>query len=345
MNKIAQRDIEFDILRILAILAVIMIHVSAPYVINYQPNSIQFTLGNILDSISRIGVPFFVMISGTFMLDENKELSIHKLSKKILKLLMILIAWSAFYALVYNFHDFTNAFLYGHYHLWYLYFIIGLYLITPILRKFVRKENSNIVYYFIILSLIFSYIPKTLDGLFSQSNSFLKFSNLFSMNFVTGLTIYYLTGWLIKYDFIKIQKYKTFLYFSCIVSLILIILFTQCKTTTTFSAFEYFYNNSNILVFVYSVALFIACKNYFTKKIPNYTDKTKNILVNISSLTLGVYLIHASILHLLTSIAKHLLIDSCILKIIILYFGTIILSFIICYVMSKIKYLNKLITL
>jgi len=345
MNKLAQREIEFDILRILAILAVIMIHVSASYIINYQPNSIQFTLANILDSISRIGVPFFVLISGTFMLDENRELTINKLSKKILKLFIILVVWSAFYALVYNFHDFTNAFLYGHYHLWYLYFIIGLYLITPILRKFVRKENINIIYYFIILSLIFSYLPKTLDGLFSHSDSISKFSNLFSLNFVTGLTIYYLAGWLIKYDFLKIQKYKTFLYYACIVSLILIILFTQCRTTTTFSAYDYFYDNSNILVFIYSVALFIACKNYFSKKIQNMTDKTRNVLIKLSSLTFGVYLVHASILNLLISIAKHLSIHSFILEIIILYMGTIILSFIICYIISKIKYLNKLITI
>ncbi len=345
MNKLAQREIEFDILRILAVIAVIMIHVSAIYVINYQPNSIQFTVGNILDSISRIGVPFFVLISGTFMLDKNKELSINKLSKKIFKLFIILITWSAFYALVYNFHDFANAFLYGHYHLWYLYFVIGLYLITPILRKFVRKENINLIYYFIILSLIFSYIPRTLDGLFSHSDSISKFSNLFSLNFVTGLTIYYLAGWLIKYDFLKIQKYKTFLYYACIVSLILIILFTQCRTTTTFSAHDYFYNNSNILVFIYSVALFIACKNYFSKKIQNITDKTRNVLIKLSSLTFGVYLVHASILNLLISIAKHLSIHSFILEIIILYMGTIILSFIICYIISKIKYLNKLITI
>ena len=82
MNKLAPREIEYDILRIIAILGVIMIHVSGIYVINYQPNAIQFTIGNILDSISRFGVPFFVLISGTFMLDNGKELSINKLSKK-----------------------------------------------------------------------------------------------------------------------------------------------------------------------------------------------------------------------------------------------------------------------
>lgn len=345
MNNPARREIEFDILRVLAILAVIMIHVSAPYVINYQPNSLQFTVGNILDSISRIGVPFFVLISGAFMLDEDKELSINKLSKKILKLLIILIFWSAFYALVYNFHDFINAFLYGHYHLWYLYFVIGLYLITPILRKFVQKENINIIYYFIILSLIFSCLPITLDGLFSHSNSISKFSNLFSMNFVTGLTIYYLTGWLIKYDFLKIQKYKIFLYYACIVSLILILLFTQYRTTTTFKAYNYFYSKSNILVFIYSVALFIACKNYFFQKIQKFTEKTKNVFIKLSRLTFGVYLVHVCILNLLIKIVKSLSMPSFIFEIIILYTGTVILSFIICYIMSKMKYLNKLITL
>ncbi len=345
MNKLAPREIEYDILRIIAILGVIMIHVSGIYVINYQPNAIQFTIGNILDSISRFGVPFFVLISGTFMLDNDKELSINKLSKKILKLLIILIVWSAFYALIYNFHDFTNAFLYGHYHLWYLYFIIGLYLITPILRKFVRKENISVIYYFIILSLIFSYLPMTLDGLFSHSDSISKFSNLFSLNFVSGLTSYYLAGWLIKSDFIRIQKYKTFLYFACIVSLILIILFTQCRTLTTFSAYNYFYHNSNILVFIYGVALFVACKNYFSKKIQNYTDKTKNVIVKLSRLTFGVYLVHASIINLLTSIVKHLSLNSFILEIIFIFTGTTIFSFIICYIILKIKYLNKLITL
>jgi surface polysaccharide O-acyltransferase-like enzyme len=99
------------------------------------------------------------------------------------------------------------------------------------------------------------------------------------------------------------------------------------------------------LVFIYSVALFVACKNYFSKKIKNITDNTKNVLIKLSNLTFGVYLVHVSILNLLTSINKHLSIPSFILEIIILYIGTTILSFIICYIISKIKYLNKLITL
>ena len=142
-KKINARDFEFDCLRIIAILAVIMIHCSAPYVIDFPRDSFNFVIGNIFDSVARIGVPFFVIISGYFMLNENKELSILKIKSKILKLFMILGFWSLFYALVYHFKNFLNAFIYGHYHLWFLYMLIGLYLITPILRLFVKKEKPQ----------------------------------------------------------------------------------------------------------------------------------------------------------------------------------------------------------
>lgn len=263
MDKNLKRAIDIDIMRIVAILAVIMIHVSAPYVTNFNEKSMHFLVGNILDSISRIGVPFFVLISGTFLLDTERMLSIKKLIKKVSKLVVILITWSAFYALIYNFHHFKCAFVYGHYHLWYLYFVIGLYLITPILRLFVNKQNIKLIYYFVILSIFFSYLPNTLDGIFSHNNSISKFTNLFSMNFVMGLTTYYLTGYLIKYDFERLQKYKIYFYLAIVVSLLSIILFSQYRTNYNFHAYNYFYNNSNILVFMYSVSLFITFKIYF----------------------------------------------------------------------------------
>ena len=80
------RLVEYDIIRIIAIMAVIMIHCSAGYVVHFVPETNHFIIGNILDSCSRIAVPFFVMISGIFMLDTNRILSIDKLKFKISKL-------------------------------------------------------------------------------------------------------------------------------------------------------------------------------------------------------------------------------------------------------------------
>lgn len=42
----------------------------------------------------------------------------------------------------------------GHYHLWFVYLIIGLYLIVPLLRLWVNDTNKKYVEYFIILSII-----------------------------------------------------------------------------------------------------------------------------------------------------------------------------------------------
>ena len=48
-----------DCLRILAIMAVIMIHSSAGFINDYSSASTEFLVANIFDSISRFGVPIF----------------------------------------------------------------------------------------------------------------------------------------------------------------------------------------------------------------------------------------------------------------------------------------------
>lgn len=66
------------------------------------------------------------------------------------------------------------------------------------------------------------------------------------------------------------------------------------------------------------------------------------MIEKLSKLTFGVYLIHACILHLLTSILKHIEL-SLFVEILILYIGTTIFSFLMAFIISKIKYVNQLI--
>ena len=61
----------------------------------------------------------------------------------------------------------------GHYHLWFVYLIIGLYLIVPLLRLWVNDTNKKYVEYFIILSIIFTYIiPQIISIGINYSNLF-----------------------------------------------------------------------------------------------------------------------------------------------------------------------------
>ena len=58
-----------DLIKTVAIITVLMTHISASFVIKYPSSSPEFIWGNIVDSLSRIGVPLFLMVSGSLFLD------------------------------------------------------------------------------------------------------------------------------------------------------------------------------------------------------------------------------------------------------------------------------------
>ena len=82
-----QRHLGLDLVRIVAILAVVMIHASASFLVSYPAGSFEFSVGNLGDGISRLGVPLFVMLSGALMLDEQRNLTLKRIFTKNVKAL------------------------------------------------------------------------------------------------------------------------------------------------------------------------------------------------------------------------------------------------------------------
>ena len=102
-NSLYKRNYSLDIVRIIAVLAVVMIHSSASFVMNNPLNTNEFIFGNLFDSLSRIGVPLFLMSSGALFLDKNKEVTLKTiLSKNIKNLAIIIITWSIIYSVVFE---------------------------------------------------------------------------------------------------------------------------------------------------------------------------------------------------------------------------------------------------
>ena len=163
-----------DVLRALACLCVIMIHVSE-YSISKGYTPFSFTMSGILDAFSRIGIPLFFMISGALLLDENKKYDFAKLKKNIFTILIIFFSWSLIYCISLDYvlpivsnvpitplNDVLKHFLLGQDILWFLKAIIGLYLFVPILRLWVKKDNKKYVQYFLIISIILTIILPTI---------------------------------------------------------------------------------------------------------------------------------------------------------------------------------------
>lgn len=192
------RLIYLDLLRVAASFFVIMLHVSATDWASVSVYSWVWEIYNGYDSLVRWVVPAFVMISGCFFLNDKKEMLLKKLAQKyIWRLVKGFFFWSVLYAgmnccialyrgmrgddLVWTF---LQMVLRGHYHLWFIYMMIGLYLITPFLRPIARSKK--LLEYFLILGYIFAIINPIIGGYIPLFNSVRLITSSMHMYFVLG---------------------------------------------------------------------------------------------------------------------------------------------------------------
>lgn len=343
-----KRNHLLDIARIIAVLAVVMIHSSATFVTNYELYTNEFIFGNLFDSIARIGVPLFLMISGALFLDENKKITIKSvLSKNVKSLAFITIIWAIMYSAVYNVifplltsktisvKSFFISIVNGHYHMWYLYMMIGLYIITPFLRKFVSKENKNLVLFFIIISFVVQFLFPTIDkvcALHLDIDFIGKWIDKFHLDFFGGYITYFLVGWYIVHVGVGLKYLKYIIYCLSLISLLIIVFYVDFTGNYTIA-----YENIGALVFVYSLGVFLAINNI---KI-SFKEKTIRILAKLSKLTFGVYIIHIIVLALFNTLLPY--INHSAIYIILCFIIVVSVSFIGSYIISKIPILKNII--
>ena len=100
-----------DILRTVAIIAVIIIH-TAPFKFILSPNWYSLNLPIVINQAARFAVPFFFVLAGYFWANrfkDKKELCLVTL-KMLKRILILFLAWSAIYILPTNIID---SFIYG----------------------------------------------------------------------------------------------------------------------------------------------------------------------------------------------------------------------------------------
>lgn len=345
----SKRIAYLDVLRVIACLSVIMIHSSAHYVIK-DIGSFNFWVGNILDGLARIGVPLFIMISGALMLDKNYEYSNKKIIKHILRMAMFFVFWSILYCLIFNvlgpiikhdpvdFAKIISSLIKGHYHLWFVYLIIGLYLIVPLLRLWVNDTNKKYVEYFIVLSTIFTYIiPQIISIGSNYSNLFVQINdiaeNSLAIKYVGGYTTYFILGWYINnYEI----KNKRIIYVLGLFGLLISIMGTYILSNTTGESLQ-MYENLYINVLFQTVAVFVVIKDKLKSK------KQLNIINSISKHSLGIYAIHALIATFSYEILEIANINIAIINIPVVFISSFVLAYLGSIIFSKIPVLRKVV--
>ena len=348
MNK---RIIYLDILRIIAMFAVIIIHVSAINWYDTSINSFSWQVYNIYDSLVRFSVPIFIMISGALFLNPKKEINTITLYKKnILKIFITFIFWSLLYNLyqyrfiildnqiftMSNIRKFIIDLFTGYYHMWFLYVIAGLYIITPLLRSF--TSNRKLLEYFLILSFILSFLINLLMYSSFISDIIASAMTRTNISFVLGYISYYCLGHYLNYYSIK-DKVKKIIYILGIISIIFTITITSYISIKNNMANEFFYKNLLPNTLFLSMMIFIFIKDHFSKI--TLPTRSKKIITYLTSLSLGIYLIHPFVIILLEELQIVPNKFNAIISVPILVIITFICSSIITMIINKIPILKK----
>ncbi len=201
-----------DLVRAIAILTVLYIHatdgifiISSDAILNYTIYSRIFNFASLF--IGRIGVPFFLMITGYLLLDRSyDDERVSKFWRNNCKgLIIVTVIWAVIYAISLqfitvnsvqvNFSEAGNLFFS---HMWYMPMIIGMYLSMPFVASALKHFDSKTIWQatvvFSLLAFLLPFITLVLD-----MHGIQNVNIQYCLGFSGGIYgIYIILGYLVK---------------------------------------------------------------------------------------------------------------------------------------------------
>ena len=290
-----------DLIRTFAIVLVLVLHASTETVTVFNQMSPEgvtlWWTTNIYDSLARPAVPLFVMLSGALLLQPSKlgeSLSVF-FKKRLNRIALPFVFWGAAYFAWRAFvngetltaNSIVQGVLTGPYnHFWFLYLLVGLYLLTPVLRVLVAYIKRRTFSYLMILWFLGTAIVPLL-GLFSGYH---LNSNVF---IITGWLGYYLMG---AYS-LKTRIRPIILYATLALGFVWTIIGTYIIVGSIGeSVSHFFYDASSFSMIGASVALFLLLSAVPSNTLEERFSRGNRVLRLISQNTIPIYLFHVMVL-------------------------------------------------
>ncbi len=291
-----------DLIRVVAIYLVVVVHVSGQLTNAWGKISLgQWLIADVYGGIARVCVPLFFMISGYLLLPRSESLGAFY-AKRIPKILIPLIVWSLIYlgwycgghpgACTPNFV--WNLFLVQgtYYHLWFLYSLLSIYLILPVLRLLVRPDtDQRLLWYLIALWLIF-------QPMVSLANKFWNFSINLSAPLAPGFTGYFVLGYLLG----EVALSRARVILAAVIGTVgtlATILGTYLMTSASGKFDGFFYDFLALGVVLASGAAFILLR-WLSEKEPFTSPIVHTATRTLAISTFGIYLIHVLVIEVLS---------------------------------------------
>ncbi len=304
MNSTTSQRLPYaDAARALAICLVVTLHIAAALVDRgYASGKVNWWVANLVDSVARIGVPLFVLVSGTLLLNPGKDESLSQFfRKRFTKVLIPLIGWSVIYIawrIYYEGDSFTlqQAILAMventvAYHFWFLYMILGLYLVVPILRVFTRKASEVDYRYFLVIWMIAVCLPPMLDQFFG-----ITLANFWVI--VIGFSGYFVAG----YFFSQVSYTKRSIKWSIVLYIFALLVtlvgtYLLLRQRGVYDPYFYEYLSPNVIIMSLSAYWLLRWLPY--ERIYEKLPWLSRLVMLVCVTSFGVYMVHVLLLSIL----------------------------------------------
>ena len=336
------RIVWLDFLRVLACIAVIILHITEDRINNYAVGTNKWLFLSIYDSLSRFAVPVFVMISGALLLDRSRKWDLRRFyTKNFVRIIASFIFWGGIYAVTeylrgVRLRTIAYNFITGNSNLWFLYMIAGLYLLIPIFRRI--TESENLTRYFLALWFCFSVFLPTIVFAVSYfkdmyANWLQTVTDSIGLQMVIGYSGYFILGhFLYTHDISK--RLRGVLYGAGVFGVVLIasltFLFSAKRGYSDYSFGNYF----TFGVLMTATAVFVLLQYH----VPRFKSAVaKKCIVTVSVCSFGIYLIHPLFVENLDGLLHlNTLVPSTLMYVPLLTAIVFLLSLLCSYVLHKI---------
>ena len=319
------RDYSLDVIRVIACLMIVLMH---------SPMSGLGTSGFVLCGISYLtapGIGLFFMVSGALLLKINVGQPFETksfLRRRFTKILVPLLFWSIV-GWVLEQYGVKNTEL-GI--LWFMYCLAGLYLLTPVLSRWLSVASIKEVEFYLLLWLATLCIPFV--KLFIPVNE----SDTSWLYYFHGYVGYYVLGFYLKHYQEKRMPMGKGVVFSIMfiaISVVLpVVLFAMDMKIDFYSLFWYL-----------SVTVALQCVVWWgiVKRLMRNVAKLPNIVVELSRLSFGIYLVHILVMRNILWKTTWMQEMNGVVQIFVCAILTFSISALISWGISKIKYARAVI--
>ena len=352
MNNKSGRIFYFDALRAFAILCVILLHITGHLgeIMNYNIHTIYSFSGiyeTFANNFFRMGVDLFLMLSGALILGRNWDVK-GFFKKRIPRIAIPFVFWSLIFSIILFVSSYfiANVNFVNHFGIidllmvffdtlmfkapgsvvyWFFWMMIYVYLLMPLLNKWINNMDLNNVEYLLIVWLAFISI------VYSLNNPYLLLASDFISPLCLVILVYYL-----RHCERQLLNATSFSILLIVISSISMLIYSYLVVD---SRILFVFHRYSLLVVIDTIGIFCLFKS--SGIINGASGKITRVISSIAMCSYGMYLIHSQIM-MVTRKIFHLS-SNFIFDYLLLFFVGFALSWLIIYFLAKIPFVNDLI--